>query len=113
MRTTTIQIARILRDALDPKDLARVVEALEGYLIGNDPEAGVLPNPTLVRRTDVAGDLLDRIETHMRDDAMGGDTEDARGNDPAEPAHETSFTGYTAEEEEETDPADHGQRETR
>ncbi len=28
MRTTTIQIARILRDALEPKDLARVAEAL-------------------------------------------------------------------------------------
>jgi len=69
MRTTTIQIARILRDALPPDDLARVADAIEGYLIDNDPEAGVLPNPTLVRRTDVAGDLLDRIETHMHDDA--------------------------------------------
>jgi len=69
MRTTTIQIARILRDTLSPADLARAAEAIEGYLIDNDPEAGGLPNPTLVRRTDVAADLLDRIETHLRDDA--------------------------------------------
>lgn len=69
MRTTTIQIARILRDALPPDDLARVAEAIEGYLIDNDPEAGLLPNPTLVRRTDAAADLLDRIEVHLRDDA--------------------------------------------
>jgi len=61
MRTTTIQIARLLHDALPPGDLARVVEALEGYLIANDPEAGA-PNPTVARRTDVAGDLIDRIE---------------------------------------------------
>jgi len=69
MRTTTIQIARILRDALAPEDLARLAESLEGYLIDNDPDAGV-PNPTLVRRTDVAGDLLDRIETHLHDDGL-------------------------------------------
>jgi len=66
MKTTTIQIARILRDALAPEDLARVADALEGYLIDNDAEAGA-PNPTLARRTDVAGDLIDRIEALVRE----------------------------------------------
>jgi hypothetical protein len=46
-----------------------VAEAIEDYLIDNDPEAGGPPDPTLARRTDVAADLLDRIETHLHNDA--------------------------------------------
>ena len=80
MRTTTIQIARILRDALQPEDLARAVEALEGYLTDNDLETGV-PDATISRRTDVAADLLDRIETHLHDDRLAalGDDDPAPG----------------------------------
>jgi hypothetical protein len=83
VKTTTIQIARVLRDALTPGDLARVVEALEGYLIDNDPETGKAPpSPTVARRAEVAGDLIDRIEAHLRDDeaAALADDDPERGS---------------------------------
>jgi hypothetical protein len=85
VRTTTIQVARILRDALEPGDLARVSEALEGYLVEHDPEARP-PNPTVARRTDVACDLVDRIEALIHEAGPGGGDPAPSVNDaPATP----------------------------